>query len=152
MKLITVDANLVNRFYRIDEQVMLKDKRPVVLIVRLKFRGLTQDFAVPLRSNIPPAAPRDEYFALPPRKSTKPKHHHGLHYIKMFPVSKRFYVRYRIEGDIASNLYLAIIDKNEKHIVDACQAYLDRYAQGIHPPYATDIEKLIDELKAIEKK
>ncbi len=36
--------------------------------------------------------------------------------------------------------------------VDACQAYLDRYAQGIRSPYATSIEKLIDELKAIEKK
>lgn len=149
MKLISIKTALFARYTALDHEMLIKSKRPTVLVVRLKYRGEKCDFAVPLRSNIPPATPKDEYFALPNRSTTKEKHHHGLHYVKMFPVSKPFYEQYHIEGDVASKLYLAVIDKNEKQIVDACQAYLTRYERGVHPQYATDIDVLLKELKRL---
>ena len=149
MKLISINRQLLNRYAALDSEIMLKDRRPTVLVIRLKYRGARYDFAVPLRSNIAPASPKNEYFALPNRSATRPKHHHGLHYIKMFPVAKPFYERYRTEGDISSTLYLAIIDKNEKKIVDECQAYLDRYAAGSRPAFSTDIDKLLEALKTM---
>jgi len=75
-------------YAKADSEVLIKDKRPTVLVMRLKYRSREHDFAVPLRSNIDPAAPKSEYFALPNRKTTKERHHHGLHYVKMFPVTK----------------------------------------------------------------
>ena len=146
MKLISIKPELVAQFSKLDSEVLIKEKRPTVLVMSLKYRGKNQDFAVPLRSNIDPAAPKNEYFALPNRKSTKEKHHHGLHYIKMFPVSKHFYERYRIEGDLASKLYLAIIDKNQKTIIEGCQDYLRRYERGICSQYSTDIDLLLNAL------
>ena len=65
----------------------------------------------------------------------------------MFPVSKHFYERYRIEGDLASKLYLAIIDKNQKIIIDSCQEYLRRYERGIRSKYSTDIDLLLNALR-----
>lgn len=58
------------------------------MVVRLRFRGKRRDFAVPLRSNIAPNVPKDQYFALPPRPTTRPGCRHGIHYIKMFPITK----------------------------------------------------------------
>ena len=143
IKLISVKGELIAKFSKLDSEILIKGKRPTVLVMRLKYRGKNRDFAVPLRSNIEPAAPKNEYFALPNRKSTREKHHHGLHYIKMFPVAKQFYERYRIEGDLASKLYLAIIDKNERRIIQDCQSYLTRYEAGIRSAYSTDIDKLL---------
>lgn len=143
MKLITIKKDLLSAYSRIDGEVLQKYRRPVVLVIRLKYKGIVHDFAVPFRSNIPPSTPKNEYFALPPRNTTKPKHHHGLHYTKMFPVTNQSFERYRTEGDIASTMYLAIIDKNEKAIVDGCQAYLDRYAKGDCPSFSTDLDDLL---------
>lgn len=151
MKLISIKRVLIERFSAVDSEVMTKDHRPTVLIVRLKYRGVNHDFAVPLRSNIAPDAQKDEYFALPNRSTTKQNHHHGLHYIKMFPVSKKYYELYRIEGDVASKLYLAFIDKHEKEIIAQCQAYLERFERGVCPPYCTNIDVLIDTLKAMKE-
>lgn len=151
MKLISIKAELVAKFSQLDNEILIKDKRPTVLVMRLKYRGRNRDFAVPMRSNIDPAAPKNEYFALPNRKSTKEKHHHGLHYIKMFPVSKQFYERYRVEGDIASKMYLAIIDKNESRIIQECQSYLTKYESGVRSQYSTDIDKLIEALDSLTK-
>lgn len=149
MKLISINQRLIDKYLAVDSQVLTKSHRPTVLVVSLKYNGERRDFAVPFRSNIHPSSPKSEYFALPPRKTTKPKHHHGLHYIKMFPVAKKYYERYRIEGDIASKMYLAIIDKNEKDIVHSCQLYLDRYEHGLRPQYCTDIDKLIEVLESL---
>lgn len=68
-----------------DRELMLKHNRPCIVVVRLRFRGKRRDFAVPLRSNIAPNVPKDQYFALPPRPTTRPGCRHGIHYIKMFP-------------------------------------------------------------------
>ena len=92
------------------------------------------------------SAPKEQYFALPPRPQTRPKNRHGLHYIKMFPVTKQYLVRYRVEGNIFATLIQNIIDKNKKQIVDECQQYLDLYGQGIKPAYSTDIDYLIEQL------
>ena len=60
-------------------------------------RTTCYDFAIPIRSNIPASAPKNQYFALPPRPQTRPKNRHGLHYIKMFPVTKQYLIRYRTD-------------------------------------------------------
>ena len=145
MKLVTINNSLLLK-YSGDPEMLQKSTRPYVLVIRLKYRGNNYDFAVPIRSNIPASAPKDQYFALPPRPQTRPKNRHGLHYIKMFPVTKQYLVRYRTEGNSFAMLIQNIIDKNSKQIVDACQRYLDLYSQGIRPTYSTDIDYLIEQL------
>ncbi|MCD8174403.1 MAG: hypothetical protein LUD41_00400 [Phascolarctobacterium sp.] len=142
MKLVTVDKKLLEK-YKGDPQVLYKDKRPYVLVIRLRYRGANQDFAVPIRSNIPSSAPKDQYFALPPRSTTKPKNRHGIHYIKMFPIEKKYLHKYRTEGNDFATLIVNIIDRNTKQIVQDCQDYLNKYETGIHPRYATDIDYLL---------
>ena len=145
MKLVTINNSLLLK-YSGDPEVLQKSTRPYVLVIRLKYRDTNYDFAVPIRSNIPASAPKDQYFALPPRPQTKPKNRHGLHYIKMFTVTKQYLVRYRTEGNSFATLIQNIIDKNSKQIVDACQRYLDLYSQGTRPTYSTDIDYLIEQL------
>ena len=150
MKVVKIKKDLINILKK-DPELMVKEDRPCVLVVRLCYKEKNRDFAVPLRSNIPPATPKEEYFNLPPRSSTKEKHHHRIHYSKIFPVSKEYYDRYRTEGDPASTLICAIIDKHEKEIVEACQAYLNRYEDHNRPQYATDLDLLISLLPQKEK-
>mgnify|MGYP003560878990 FL=1 len=145
MKLVTINNSLLLKFSG-DPEVLQKSTRPYVLVIRLKYRDTNYDFAVPIRSNIPASAPKDQYFSLPPRPQTRPKNRHGLHYIKMFPVTKQYLVRYRTEGNSFAMLIQNIIDKNSKQIVDACQRYLDLYSQGIRPTYSTNIDYLIEQL------
>lgn len=145
MKLVTINNSLLLK-YSGDPEVLQKSTRPYVLVIRLKYRDTNYDFAVPIRSNIPASAPKEQYFALPPRPQTKSKNRHGLHYIKMFPVTKQYLVRYRTKGNSFATLIQNIIDKNSKQIVDACQRYLDLYSQGIRPTYSTDIDYLIEQL------
>ena len=145
MKLVTINNALLLK-YSGDSEILQKSTRPYVLVIRLKYKGLNYDFAVPIRLNIPASAPKNQYFALPPRPQTRPKNRHGLHYIKMFPVTKQYLVRYRTEGNNFAMLIQTIIDKNSKQIVDECQRYLDLYSQGITPAYSTDIDYLIEQL------
>ena len=145
MRLVSIDTTLFDK-YKNDPEVLTKSKRPYVLVIRLKYKGKNCDFAIPIRSNIPAAAPKDQYFALPPRPTTRPKNRHGLHYIKMFPVTKQYLRRYRTEGNQFATLIQTIIDKNTKTIVDDCQAYLDAYANGHHPQFSTDIDYLLSQL------
>jgi hypothetical protein len=145
MRLVTIDTTLFDK-YQNDLEVLTKSKRPYVLIVRLKYKERAYDFAVPIRSNIPATAPKNQYFALPPRPATRPKNRHGLHYIKMFPVTKQYLRRYRTEGNQYASLIQTIIDKNIKTIVEDCQSYLDAYASGCHPQFSTDIDYLLSQL------
>lgn len=145
MKLVSINNSLLLK-YSGDSEVLQKSTRPYVLVIRLKYKNTDYDFAVPIRSNIPASAPKNQYFALPPRPQTKPKNRHGLHYIKMFPVSKKYLVRYRTDGNIFATLIKNIIDKNSKQIVTECQRYLDLYSEGIKPQYSTDIDYLIEQL------
>lgn len=132
--------------YSNDTEVLQKSTRPYVLVIRLKYKNTRYDFAIPIRSNIPASAPKDQYFALPPRPQTKPRNRHGLHYIKMFPVTKQYLIRYRTEGNNFATLIQSIIDKNSKQIVTECQHYLDLYSQGIRPNFSTNIDYLLDQL------
>ena len=129
-----------------DPEFLCKAKRPCVLIARLKYKDHNYQFAIPLRSNIPAASPKNEYFGLPPRPNTSPKNRHGIHYIKMFPVKKEFLQKYHMEGNMAATLYKAIIDKNEKQIIQECQNYLTAYENGVRSKYATDIDFLLEQL------
>lgn len=145
MKLVTISAALLEKFCD-DSEVLLKSQRPYVLIIRLKYKEKFHDFAVPIRSNIPAATPKRQYFALPPRPTTRPHNRHGLHYIKMFPVTKQYLIRYRTEGNTFAIMLQNIIEKNSKQIIAECQAYLDDYAAGIHPVYSTNIDYLLSKL------
>ena len=96
MKLVTINNSLLLKYHE-DPEVLQKSTRPYVLVIRLKYRNTNYDFAIPIRSNIPASAPKNQYFALPPRPQTRPNNRHGLHYIKMFPVTKQYLIRYRAD-------------------------------------------------------
>jgi hypothetical protein len=145
MRLVSIVTTLFDK-YKDDPEVLTKSKRPYVFVIRLKYKTRDYDFAVPIRSNIPSNVPKEQYFALPPRPTTRPKNRHGLHYIKMFPVTKQYLRRYRTEGNQFATLIQNIIDKNTKSIVDDCQSYLDEYANGHHPKFSTNIDYLLSQL------
>ena len=145
MKLVTIDKKLYKKFPD-DKELLHKAERPCVLVIRLKYKGHNYDFAVPIRSNIPAASPKNEYFALPPRSTTRPKNRHGLHYIKMFPVQKPYLNKYHTSGNMQATLMKSIIDKNSKQIISECQDYLNRYEAGYKPKYSTDIDYLLNQL------
>jgi len=149
MKIVSI-SNFLLSHYSIDPEVLQKPGRPCVLVVRLKYRGMNQDFAIPLRSNIPGDAPKDQYLPLPPRPTTAPGNRHGLHYIKMFPVSKKYLVKYRIAGNKFAILIQNIIDRNEKQIITICQRYLTLYESGVHPQFSTDLDLLLAELAKLK--
>lgn len=104
--------------------MLQKAQRPCVLIVSLKYKGKRYPFAVPLRSNINPSTPKEHYFPLPPRPTTKPKYRHGIHYSKMFPVKKDTLIKYRTSGNPSAELMKKMIDANENlyrlNIRDEC--------------------------------
>ena len=145
MKLVSISKALL-KLYNDDKEVLHKDGRPYVLILRLTYRGMWQDFAIPMRSNIPANAQKEEYFALPPRPQTRKGNRHGLHYTKMFPVSKKYLQKYHIEGNEFAILIKQIIEKNAKKIIAQCQAYLTNYEHGKHPLYSTSLDLLLEKL------
>ncbi|MBR2216225.1 MAG: hypothetical protein IJ849_10805 [Selenomonadaceae bacterium] len=91
MKIITVSDILLKRFRQIDAEMLQDDGRPCLLLISMKYKGIKHDFAVPLRSNIPAATPKNQYFPLPNRRTTRDNRHHGLHFAKMFPVAKKIF-------------------------------------------------------------
>ena len=99
MRIVSISDDFIEEYGVNDREFMFKHGRPCIVVVRLRFRGKRRDFAVPFRSNISPNVPKDQYFALPPRSQTKPRHRHGIHFIKMFPIEKRFQRRFRTEGN-----------------------------------------------------
>ena len=145
MRLITLDSKDLKK-YSVDPEMLQKAKRPCALIIHLKYKGHRYDFAVPLRSNISPSTPKSQYFPLPPRKTTKPKHRHGVHYIKMFPVKRNILKYYRTTGNAEASLIKTILTQHEKQIIQECQKYLIDYEKGIRSPYSTNIDKLINVL------
>lgn len=149
MKLVAIDEKLIQK-YKADKEILHKKGRPYVLVIRLKYKGNNQDFAIPLRSNISASAPKNEYFALPPRPSTKPKNRHGIHYIKMFPIEKKYLNKYHTEGNEFAILIQSIIDKNSKQIISECQTYLSEYEKGNKSEYSTNIDLLLSILKENE--
>lgn len=127
-----------------EEELLFNEQgRPCVLLLRLKYKGNYRMFVVPLRSNISKTAPKNQYFALPPNKDTKPGNHHGVHYIKLFPVSKEYVQRYEIDGNKFLLQVSSILNSNEKTIVDACQRYLEECEKGNKHPMTPDIDGIL---------
>lgn len=143
MKLVKVKKSF---FDLCDDKELMQTKngRPCVLLVSLKYKGKKHDFVVPLRSNISPNTPKDTYKNLPPNKTTKKNFHHGVHYTKLFPVSKEYIDTYLIDKDDYLVMVKGILDKSTKEIVTACQNYLNEYEKGNKNPYTPDIDKIID--------
>ena len=130
-----------------DPEILHKgSNRPHVLLLSLLYKGQRLRFAVPLRSNIPPAAPKSQYFPLPARSTTKTKHRHGLHYIKMFPITKQYQEKFWVGENPDYLLYQRIIEQNEKTIVSKCQEYLKNYENGIRPRFSVDIDAALQKL------
>lgn len=97
------------------ELLFNKFGRPCVLIIQLKYRGKRQDFIIPMRSNISANAPKSQYFPLPPNATTKPGNRHGVHYIKLFPIDKKYIQKYRIDNNSFLIQIKNILDKNERN-------------------------------------
>lgn len=142
MKIVSVSQDFYD-LVKGDRELMPKCERPCILVVKLRFRDASRDFAVPFRSNIAPNVPRDQYFALPPRPTTRPGHRHGIHYIKMFPIVKAYQRRFRTDGSPYYEMLQRIVDENTQRIVSDCQMYLDRYELYGRPRFAVDLDRII---------
>ena len=151
MKFITVSQKFFDLCGDDPEILFRENRRPHLLVLSLKYKGVARRFAIPLRSNIPANAPKEQYFALPPRPSTRPGNRHGLHYIKMFPITKEYQEKFWVGEKSSYVLFQEIISKNEKEIVDACQKYLDDYASGVHSQYSVNIDKALEKLEKAHK-
>lgn len=86
---------------------------------------------------------KEQYFALPPRPTTRPGCRHGIHYIKMFPITKAYQRRFRTEGSAYYETLRRIIDGNTKRIVSEYQVYLDRCEREGRPRFAVDIDRIV---------
>ena len=102
-------------------------------------------FVVRLRSNISPKTPKNQYFSLPPNPKTKPRHSHGIHYIKLFPIDDRYVQSYLISESF-DILVKKIIDDNESGIIQSCQEYLKQCESGNKHFMTPDIDGIIDML------
>ena len=152
MRIITIDKNVADAMHQLDSEVLLnKQGRPCLLVLKLRYNGRKQDFAVPFRSNIPPAEQKDNYFDLPPRHTTRPRHRHGLHFCKIFPIRKKYIQKFYIDNNPGMQRAEKIIQKNEKQIINQAQAYLDKYSLGLRSPYATNIDLLLQYLEDLEQ-
>lgn len=153
MKLVKAkgDFYLLCKQYGVDEQMLFNENgRPCVLLVKLEYRGKLRDFIIPIRSNISPAASKEEYTALPPNKKTKPKFKHGIHYIKMIPIEKSYIEKYQISNDDFMLKIKSIIDNNEKEIIMRAKEYLSKYESGFRHRFATNIDGIANMLDKIK--
>ena len=112
MKLVSINQKLLDAFGT-DSEMLKKPGRPCVLVIKLKYKGRNMDFAIPLRSNISANTPKNQYFNLPTRSTTKAGNRHGIHYIKMFPIDKKYLLRYRTEGNDFATLIKTLLTKTK---------------------------------------
>lgn len=146
MRLITIDKSKLKRYTK-DPEMLQDSDRPSALVIQLRYKGHRYDFAIPLRSNISGSVPKNHYYSLPPRNTTRPGNHHGIHYTKMFPVKRSWVYPFHTENNMFASIIKAFIDKNEKQIIADCQHYLENYENGIVPDYSTDIDLLLGLMK-----
>lgn len=146
MQLVTVGNDFFSKCIKHGtDRELLYDKqgRPCVLIVDLVYKRQKRTFVVPLRSNISKNVPRNQYFPLPPNASTQPGKRHGVHYIKLFPMDKKYVHPYKISQSVYLVTVKSILDKNESKIVDACQNYLSEYEKGQGSSMTPDIDGIL---------
>lgn len=141
-------SSITNEFFDLytqdgDEVLHNKDeKRPYLIIVKLDYKGSRHDFALPLRSNLANYTPKEQYFPLPPSRTTQKNKIHGIHYIKMFPVDNKFLKKFHYDKDKFYFLIYNIVVKNKDRIIDEAQKYLNNYSKGNRIEYATKIENI----------
>ena len=117
--------------------------RPCVLIMKLKYKGAEHKFIVPLRSNVASGTPKNQFFSLPPTSKTRPGNHHGVSYVKIFPITGEYIDKFLIAPGTHIDMIKKIIDKNEKTIIKACQDYLNDYESGKRSPLTPDIDSIL---------
>lgn len=149
MELVKVTAEFYedcNKYGANENNQLLQNEtgRPCVLILALKYKGKKRKFVVPMKSNIKSSEDKKNYFALPPNNRTKSGFHHGIFYIKLFPISDKYINPYYYDNNNFLVNVKKKIDDNEKEIINACQNYLDRYAEGMQNKYTPDIDKIIE--------
>lgn len=149
IKIVTINEKFFELFNDgSDNELLLirKDmhRRPCLIVVKIKFNGKTYDFALPFRSNINPSTPKDTFYNLPPRKTTKPKHYHGIHYAKAFPIDEKYFENYSYGGDFLEELILAKVEKEIKVIIDEFKKYLQKYENGEKVLYCVNLENAIN--------
>lgn len=153
MKLVKISNKFFNdcKKNNIHKELMFnEDGRPSILIVRLKYKGNFHKFVVPLRSNISPTTPKNQYMSLPPNSKTKPHHSHGIHYIKIFPITDKYVQSYLI-SDPFDLMVKNIIDNNESEIIQACQDYLFECENGNKHFMTPDIDGIIKMLDMLDE-
>lgn len=134
-----------------NELLFNEDGRPSVLIVKLKYKEQYHKFVVPLRSNISPKTPKNQYFPLPPNSKTKPYHSHGIHYIKLFPIEDKYIQSYAISEPF-DILVKKKIDDNEFEIVQSCQEYLEKCENGSKHFMTPNIDGILNMLNMNQTK
>lgn len=135
-----------------EEEIMQNkgEKRPYLIILKLKYKGQNQNFAIPFRSNISRYIPKDQYYSLPPRFTTQNEKIHGLHYLKMFPLRKKYLQKYNTDNDPFFKLIQGIVEKNRNEIIAGAQAYLTKYEAGERTSYCVDIDKICSAISIAE--
>lgn len=99
--------------------------RPCLIVVKMKYKGCIHTFAIPFRSNIG-NSPRETYFPLPNRITTREGRKHGLHYSKMFPITEKYMTLYRMGGNFQEEYIVAHIEKNIDKIISEASDYLKK--------------------------
>lgn len=154
MKLVKVSNdffNICKEHHVVKELLYNEDGRPSVLVMKLKYKGQYHKFVVPLRSNISPKTPKEQYMSLPPNSKTKPHHSHGIHYIKLFPIKDEYIQTYVISSKF-DLMVKKIIDDNERDIVQSCQNYLQKCEEGNKHYMTPDIDGIICMFKDLDKR
>ena len=146
MKINAVRSEFYELCQTVDEEIMIDKEtnpelRPCLIIVKLKYKGRKQDFAIPLRSNIKSNTPKEQYMPLPNTAKTRKGNRAGIHYIKMFPIHKMFLIKYNINSRHFAKTYNKILNKINQ-IVSEAQNYLDEYESGVRHMYCTNIDAI----------
>lgn len=148
IKVVTIHDNFFKLLGNSDRELLsVKEemhRRPCLILIKIKYQGKNYMFALPLRSNISKTCPKNSYFALPTRSSTRDGNHHGIHYSKAFPIDAKFFLPYQMDGDIFGEMILAIIEKNIAKIVTEFKAYIEDYEKGIKPKFCVNIDNAIE--------
>ena len=154
MKLVTIKKEFIDIF-DFSMEIMYKDSnkhnRPFLMVLNLKYKSKKRTFALPFRSNIQVNKnTKGTYFPLPRRHSTKDKHTHGLHYIKILPISKQYCNKFVVPDDSYNKMLMEYINKNTFKIVQGTQNYLIDYENGIRHKFCTDIDRMIYAIEQYE--
>jgi len=144
MKFSSIKDEFFGLYITDDDEVLhnKNEKRPYLIIITLKYKNCRHDFALPLRSNLANYTPKEQYFALPPSRTTMKNKVHGIHYIKMFPVVNKYLKKFHYDKDNFYTLIHKIVIKNKDRIINEAQKYLENYETGERVQYASKIDKI----------